>query len=241
MHYAHVTIDDLLTRLFVPVARLAIGRGLGIRDVTEPLKRAFLTVAQRQAGPEATDSRIALLTGLQRRDVLRLRREAPASRPAPAPARLLQAWPEDDRLARSGPEPSFEALARAISQDVHPRTLLDLLSDAGAVASEGDAVRLLRRDYVPPAGSDAQLSWLAGNLHDHGMAAVGNVLGDGGFFDRAADFSGQSAAEAAGLAALFEDRQMTVLREVAAAADAGRGDGPVRIRFGGYGYWEEAT
>lgn len=240
MQSAHVTLDDLLTRLLIPVARLALGRGLGLRDLSDPLKRAFLEAARLRAGPDATDSRLAAATGVQRRDVARLRAAAPTPRRTPAPARLLQAWPDRETLPRTGPAPSFEALARATSQDVHPRTLLDLLIDAGAVVEAGDDVRLLRRDYLPPAGSEAQLAWLAGNLHDHGMASVGNVLGEGGGFDRAAAFSGLTEAEAARLADLFAARQMEVLREIAAAAEAAEGEGPIRVRFGGYGYREES-
>ncbi|SFI94706.1 hypothetical protein SAMN04488095_1803 [Jannaschia pohangensis] len=233
-------LDDLLTRLLMPVARLAIGRGLGVRDLSDPLKRAFLAVAEQQEGARQTDSRLALVTGLQRRDVVRLRDARPAERLPSAPARLLTDWPEGAAtLPRIGPAPSFEALARATSQDIHPRTLLDLLVAAGSVAAEGDDVRLVRRAYVPGGGSPEQLEYLAANLHDHGTAAVSNVLSGAEFFDRAAHYTGFHADQVEDLRALFERRQMEVLREIAQAASAMEGGGPLRARFGGYAYWED--
>jgi hypothetical protein len=142
-------------------------------------------------------------------------------------------------IPRTGPAPSFEALARSVRRDVHPRALLDQLVAAGSVAEEGERVRLLRRAYAPGGGAPEQIAYLADNLHDHGAAAVANVLSDRGFFDRAAHFGGLSTDAATALAELFDRRQMEVLREVAEAARARqREDGPVRVRFGGYGYSE---
>ena len=240
MQIAQVTLDDVLTRLLMPVARFAMARGLGVRDLSDPMKRAFLSVADRDAERRATDSRLAAATGLQRRDVTRLRAAAPAPRAAALPARLLSAWPDvTESLRRGGDAPSFEALARGVSRDVHPRTLLDLLVAAGAIEVSGDTVRLLRRDYVPAGGSPEQLGYLADTLHDHGMAAVANVTGSAAYFDRAAHYDGLTLDEARAIAARFEMRQMDALAEVAEAAGRAQGDGDWRIRFGGYGYWEE--
>ncbi|WP_052501066.1 DUF6502 family protein [Jannaschia aquimarina] len=237
--------DDLLTRLFVPLARLAMGRGFGFRDVVDPLKRAFLIVAQEREGKQ-TDSRLSLATGLQRRDVVRLRADGLAPREPSSPARIVSDWLRqhsvDGRptpLPRLGPAPSFEALARAVRQDVHPRTLLDLLVEAGTVRVADDTVELLSRAYAPGRGSSEQLAYLADNLHDHGAAAVANVLDGPRFFDRAAHYSGLTFAQAEALGRIYEAKQMNVLQVVGERAAGMQGDGPVRVRFGGYGYWEE--
>ena len=231
-------IADVLTRMLLPLARLSIGRGLGVRDVLDPLKRAFLLAAQEGQG-RRTDSALALATGLQRRDVVRLRGEGLAPRPPSAAARIVADWPAAERLPRSGPAPSFEALARAVRRDVHPRSLLDLLIAAGSVVEEGDDVRLLRRAYAPGGGSPEQLAYLADNLHDHGTAAVANVLDGRGFFDRAMHYDGLTVAQAEILAARFADGQMALLRDLSSEARGRQGGGAVRVRFGGYGYWEE--
>lgn len=240
-------MDDLFTRLFLPLARLAIGRGLGFRDVVDPLKRAFVQAAA-DGTERQTDSRLSLLTGLQRRDVARLR-DHPAKPPEPSsPARIVSDWLRDPQsvdtggapkpLPRTGSAPSFEALARAVRQDVHPRTLLDALEAAGTVRVDGDIVHLLRRDYTPGGGSQAQMAYLADNLHDHAAGAVANVLHGAGHFERAAHYSGLSLAQAEALSARFAEAQLGILSDIAAEAAEMQGTGPVRVRFGGYGYWE---
>ncbi|MEL6585977.1 MAG: hypothetical protein AAFY65_05985 [Pseudomonadota bacterium] len=237
-----MTISDVLTRVLIPVARLAMARGMGVRDVLDPLKRAFLTVAQERAAARITDSRLSVLTGLQRRDVVRLREQVAASPAPPAPARLLQAWPQGvARLPRMGDTGSFEALARDIRQDVHPRTMLDLLSEAGAIAVEGEAVRLIRRDFLPAGGSPEQLTYLAENLHDHGSAAVTNVTAQGSHFDRAAHFTGLHAADVEALAAFHREAETAILMEIAERTAKMDGTGTCRVRFGGYAYSEDTT
>ena len=235
-----MTPRDALERLLVPLAALAMGRGLGLRDAVEAMKTAFLHAAERGLAPgeRATDSRLALASGLTRRDVARLRREGPARRPPPAPARILADWPAEAAIPRTGPAPSFEALARAVRQDVHPRALLDTLVASGAVREEGDAVRLLRRAWLPEAGTPEQMAYLVDNLHDHAAAAVANVLRGAGHYDRAVHFEGLDPQAARELAARFADGQDRLLAEIAARAAAAPG-GAARLRFGGYGITED--
>lgn len=244
-------MDQVFLRLFLPLARLAIGRGLGFRDVTDPLKRAFLVAASEGAG-RPTDSRLALATGLQRRDVARLRDQGVAPRAPSSPARIVSDWlrgpatvgsdgePLDLPLRAGSDGPSFEALAKAVRQDVHPRTLLDLLVDAGTVEVDGDVARLVSQSYAPGGGSPEQVRYLADNLYDHGAAAVANVLSQVGHFDRAAHYSGLTQEQAEGLAARFDAAQSALLQDIAAEAAAMQDDGPIRVRFGGYSYSEES-
>ena len=89
-----------------------------------------------------TDSRVALATGLQRRDVVRLRGpESIGTDGAPLP------------LPRTGEAPSFEALARAVRPDLHPRTMLDQPEVAGTVRVDGDTFHKVKRSYAPGGGS----------------------------------------------------------------------------------------
>jgi hypothetical protein len=81
-------------------------------------------------------------------------------------------------LKRQGRAPSFEALAQSVTQDVHPRTLLDELCRLGlaTVDAESDTVRLVRDSFVPSQDGDRMLSFLGANVGDHLAAAVSNVL-----------------------------------------------------------------
>ena len=76
-----------------------------------------------------TDSEISLITGLQRRDVARLRKSVPLDR---GQTRWHVSWRNGKLinvcrqvLPRTG-DNSFDVLARSVAKDVHPRTLLDV-------------------------------------------------------------------------------------------------------------------
>ena len=247
-------------RVLRPLVRLAIAHGLKFRDLSEWLKIAYVSGAERWAdakGTRATDSRVAMLTGLQRKDIKAIRaQDRPAVRPplaGPLP-RLIRAWRNDAPftlpdggpavLARSGDEASFEALAATISTDLHPRSLLDELVRLDLVAVTEDGVELLAEAYLPGQGEDASLSYLGANLGDHAETAVANVLGetDPLHFERAAHFNRLTPAALAEVEALARRLQQETLEKIAARAaalqKAGRGNPAAtgRFRCGAYVY-----
>ena len=181
-----------MAALLDPLARLAVARGLTCASVEDLLKAAFVEAARR-AQPESAGerivSRVATATGLSRREVTRLLDAPdvlPPARPAPA-TQLFTRWQADPSLhdargrplplPRTGPAPSFEALARAVTQDVHPRSLLDELRRLGLVAVDGETVTLLRDSVVAGSDSERAYRFLGSNVGDHLRAGVDNVLG----------------------------------------------------------------
>lgn len=234
-------MDRVFDRIFRPLARLAMAKGLRYADVAERLRRAFLGVAMDQAGVGAPVSRLSVLSGLQRRDIKGML-EAPdagkETRPDPL-ARIVALWlaqHDGAVLVRHGEDGSFDRLARMVRQDVHPRSFLDALEEAGTVAVDGDTVRLLKHAHVPLEGSEAQIDYLARNVGDHLAASVGNVLGEAPAFDLAVHYNGLSAEAVAELEALWRARMRPVLEEMNALAEAhqAQGDGAMRFRAGGY-------
>ena len=182
-----------LASLLEPIALLAVSRGLPFTSVEDLLKAAFVEAARR-AQPESAGlrivSRVATATGLTRREVTRLLeapRGLPSARPSPA-TQVFTRWRADPAfrdkrgkvvaLPRQGPAPSFEALARSITQDVHPRSLLDELCRLGLALEEGEKVRLVRDSVVAARDSERAYGFLAGNVGDHLRAGVANVLAD---------------------------------------------------------------
>lgn len=184
---------EAMRRLTEPLAALSVARGLPYATVEEIVKRSFVEAA-RAAQPEGAGerlvSRISTATGLNRREVTRLTqqdasREAPRRSPA---TQVFTRWLADPKLKtrqgeiralpRQGPAPSFETLARSVTSDVHPRSLLDELCRLGLAREEGDTVHLVQRSFVPQGDSDRMLGFLGSNVGDHLRAAVSNVLGD---------------------------------------------------------------
>jgi hypothetical protein len=189
-------LQDALRALLVPLARLAVARGLPFAAVEGMLKRAFVeAAAEAHPGllPHRKVSRISTVTGINRREVTRLTQAAPTVRPRGRSlvSELFAHWLTDPRyrtpegepraLPRQGPAPSFETLAQTITRDVHSRSLLDeLLRLELATLDEARDTVVLSRHAVPRGDSVRMLGFLGENVGDHLRAAVDNVLGGGG-------------------------------------------------------------
>ena len=180
--------------LMLPLARLLVARGVPYAQAEESLKTAMVQAA-REAHPDGLPhrlvSRIATTTGINRREVTRLTRfdSAPAEPQRSAAANTFMRWRTNPAyldaqgrpltLARQGDAPSFESLARGVTQDVHPRSLLDELLRLGLARHDADAdsVALILDAFVPSTDRVRMLEFLAHNVGDHLSAAVANVLG----------------------------------------------------------------
>ena len=190
----HKALVEATQALMAPLARLLVARGVPYASAEESLKAAMVEAA-RAAHPDGLPhrlvSRIATTTGLNRREVTRLTR-APEERAAPqrsSAAELFTRWRtapayQDERghprvLPRQGAAPSFESLARSVTQDVHPRSLLDELLRLGLARHDTatDSVALILDAFVPSTDRARMLEFLSHNVGDHLSAAVANVLG----------------------------------------------------------------
>ena len=241
-----------LDPLFAAFARLTVARGILFPDLMERLKHHYIEAAKSMTNGKITDSRLSVLTGLQRRDIVRLR-DIPAKEQTPNHlARLVALWQtetlySDDgtpiALPQTGPAPSFQSLARDVRRDVHPRTMLDELLATGTVAinEANQSVQLIKSSYQPLAGSEQQLAYLANNFGDHLSAATENVLGHTPpHFERAVHYTGLTAAQIDELKADYNAGQMALLEQLSQKAAAMKklpsGGATDRFRAGGYFY-----
>ncbi len=245
-------MPDPLAPLFKAFARLTVARGILLPDLIELLKRHYIDAAKAMTKGKITDSRLSLLTGLQRRDIVRLRNLTPKQQVPNHLARLVALWQNETAystnglpkaLPKNGAAPSFEALARIVRRDVHPRTMLDMLLASGTIAINEDdqSVQLMKTSYQPLAGSEDQLAYLANNFGDHLSAATDNVLGlTPPHFERAVHYTGLTAAQIAELKADFDLGQMALLEQLSQKAAAMKKlpslDATDRFRAGGYFY-----
>ena len=238
------TLDHILA----PLARLLVARGVVFGDLMERMKGHYVQAAAEQTEGKITDSHLSVMTGLQRRDIARLRAfEHKAPKPNPL-TRLVALWQTHPLysdngkalpLPRTGDAPSFESLARDVRQDVHPRALLDTLFAVGTVQLCKETVELVQTAYVPLAGSEEQLDYLASNVGDHLAAAADNVLAAHPLhFERAAHYTGLTEAQVEALQTKFEAAEMKLLQDIAQEAEtlkAGNSSGAsARFRAGGY-------
>jgi hypothetical protein len=180
-------LEKAVVALLRPLVRLVLKRGIAFGEFAELAKQAYVEVARSDfavPGRKVTVSRVAVLTGLTRKEASRLLQEESAS-PGDPPrrrinraARVLAAWVEDRhyRNARGGPAslefdarlgPSFSSLVAEHGGDVTPRAVLDELLRVGVVQRlKNGRIRLVERAYVPVADEAEKLAILGTDVGD---------------------------------------------------------------------------
>lgn len=256
---------DAIAALLAPLARLALSQGLTAPHLDEAMRRALVQVSKEMLLAQGLAehrlvSRISASVGLTRREVMRLTQLGPAGQLDPGgslAAEVFTRWAADPALRdaqgrrqplrRLGPAPSFEALARSVTQDVHPRSLLEELCRLGMARldDEGDTVSLLREAFVPGQDRAHMLRFLADNVGDHLSGAVDNVLANGPslHFDQAVFADELSAASLQAMHAFIAGQWRRLLEEavpvleqhIDADKQAGRPQDK-RLRVGLYSY-----
>ncbi|MDD2880054.1 MAG: DUF6502 family protein [Rhodoferax sp.] len=190
-----------IAQVLQPLARLMIGHGLQLPSMVELLKKALVDEAVGAYGladKGSSDTRIALLTGVHRKDVKRLR-EAPESTDlvtpmVPVAASVVARWISEPHylnadqsarpLARTPKrgqmgEPDFTTLVAEVSRDVGARAVLDELERLGVVSLQDDGyVALKSNAFVPKEGLSESFHFLAANVSDHLATAVHNLAPD---------------------------------------------------------------
>jgi Family of unknown function (DUF6502) len=159
--------------LLGPLIRILLRQGISYAEFSEIAKAVYVEVALKDfkvAGRKATRTRVAVMTGLTRKEVKRVIDEAVKDRYEPKSkfsrlGRVLVGWHTDTDF--TGPyglplelqyetnnpgELTFAELVKRHSGDMSPRSILDELIRVGAVR-ETDAgwYRVLRREYITDA------------------------------------------------------------------------------------------
>jgi len=189
---------DSLARVVRPLVRRLLAAGIPFGRVEARLRELFVEVAETELpvpGRRQTDSRIALVTGINRKEVRRIRSAdrklaGPRSFGMNRAASLISRWQTDreatDRAGRPRPlpyqaarGPSFMKLARKITEDLAPRILLDELVRSGAVELRADDVVVLKGEaYVPKVEIGEQLEILAEDPAELVETILANILGE---------------------------------------------------------------
>jgi len=166
-------------RILRALARVLMRQGIDYAAFSDIAKRVFVSVATEEFGIRsrpASKSRVALLTGINRREVARVQRLAERDAPMEVfnPAlRLVSLWIRESayrgddgqplELDVLGPEPSLEALRARACPDI-PITAVtrELLQSGVARSADGDSTRpgriaLVTDAYVPREDVTAKL------------------------------------------------------------------------------------
>jgi hypothetical protein len=182
-----------------PIVRILLRCGVTWKEIAELLKAVYVDVASADYGKRgrpANASRVAMLTGLSRRDVKRARdRLARAAPDALAPiakmnhaSRVLTGWFQDPDfvdakgkprlLAFDGPR-GFDVLVKRYAQDIPSTALVKELKAVGAVeATPQGRLRAKMRYYSPAAPDDEAVLRSGSVLQDLGATVAENLIRD---------------------------------------------------------------
>ncbi len=164
----------MFVKLFRPLVRVALRHGLSAPELEEILRWTYVDVVttddEFRLRHKQTDSRAAMLTGLSRKEVRRLKLMPPphqseqGNRYTNRAARVINGWTEDQRfsegkdkprlLSLKNENPAFEDLVQQYGADVPPKTVLDeLIRCELAEIVDGEWLRLKQTNYIPPSGT----------------------------------------------------------------------------------------
>lgn len=179
------TLRTALLTLLRPLIRICLRNGFSAKAFFELVRRVYADVAHEEFGIDgklATTSRVAILTGLTRKDVQRLLDTEQPDMAADMDqynraASVLSGWIKDPDFAdgrgqptpllMSGAKASFSELVRRYSGDMPPRAMLDELLRVGAIGQLKDGrICLLSRAYVPEQGPEQILTILGSDTAD---------------------------------------------------------------------------
>ena len=171
-------ISAAVIRLLKPLVRMMLRNNISHAAFCELAKFAYVEIASQEFTLEhkkQTVSRVATITGLTRREVVRIQSTEQEDRENlilrfNRAARVVAGWVRDPRfcdaignpaaLEYDGEGDTFTRLAYGYSGDVPPRAVLDELVLAGVAQRVGKKIKLLHRAYVPTTSIGEKLAIL---------------------------------------------------------------------------------
>lgn len=191
-------LSAAVTTLLRPLVRLLLRNGISFGNFSDLAKRVFVDVATEEfgiPGRKQSKSRVSIITGLSRKEVLRVKRfpapdDSGASHRYNRASRVVSGWVRDRSFADGQGNPadlpfdegeqSFTRLVRLYSGDSPPRALLDELQRVGVVTRtpEGN-IRLVERSYIPKEGEVDKIGILGTDVSDLISTIDHNILHPG--------------------------------------------------------------
>jgi hypothetical protein len=177
-------LQQAVMRMLRPLVRLLLRHGVAHASLVEWLKQLYVQTAAAEfavEGRKQSISRIALVTGIHRKEVKRVLEQSPTTEAPPhrhnRAARIIHGWRNDSdftdatgeplELAFNGTEHDFNALVKRYSGDIPARAVLDELVRTGIVEhSRNGTLRLLKPGYIPCQSDDDMLQLAGDSVRD---------------------------------------------------------------------------
>jgi|GEM_PF-652397 len=192
---SNIAFHKAIRQLVRPLVRMAIKRGVSVNDLYTWLKAVYVEEAEsfKIEGKKQSTSRIALLTGLDRKEVARLRKlnedidallHQQAKRTNRA-VRAINAWQKEPAYSKDrkpkplplyGESSSLQQLTLEHCGDISVVTVLKELEQTGLVIIDADNVVTLKdSSYIPHKDSEELLDLMGQAGHDLLGSAAYNI------------------------------------------------------------------
>ena len=177
-----------------PLVRIMLHFEISHSEFAELAKRAYVDMAYKHftiPNRKKTYSRVAVISGLSRKEVVRLTQTQPeeppeVKGPLNRASRVISGWLLDadfnDPAGRPrilplrGDSCSFEQLVARYSGDITSRAILDELLRVGAIDKpDRDKVRLLHHGYIPQQGVGEKFGILSDCVADLLSSGIHNI------------------------------------------------------------------
>lgn len=188
---------EALRAILEPLVRLLIANGVTFPAFARIGKEVYIEVGTRDFSlsfKKQTDSRVALVTGITRKEIGQIRRgqvPRPSSRATMSygiATRVISRWLTEDAYRNGEGEPlalpydesegtpNFVGLVAEIGGDIPPRAVVDELIRVGTVElTPSGHVRLVQRAYIPVSGAAAKLAILGNDAAELIRAIAHNI------------------------------------------------------------------
>ncbi len=182
-------------QLFEPIARVLLRNGVSWKELANTAKAAYVKSATQHFGIDGRPtniSRVALMTGLTRKEVSRLRKlpedDHTALTHMNRASRVLSGWHQDEAFSdeQGNPLPlspegdsSFATLCSQYAPDVPATALLKELINAGTIKETSDSLLIAKaRYYMPEQMDPVQLLRFGSVMEDMGNTIAHNLHRD---------------------------------------------------------------
>lgn len=227
----HESLQKAVTRVLSPLVRLLLRHGVSHAEFANWSKQAYVDAAARHFGINGkapSVSRIAIVTGINRKEVKRIR-DLPADVDTGVAkhnraVRVVTGWLQDREfltargrprvLAYGDAEESFNRLVRRHGGDVPARAMLDELVRVGTVDYENGRVTLVRRGYVPHESESALLDLFATSATDLLTTLDHNLSGEERRLQMSVAYDNVTREGIEAFRVLSAERGLALLREL---------------------------
>ena len=223
-----------VSALLRPLVRLLLRNGIPYRTFSDIAKRVYVDVAMEEfgiPGRKQSKSRVSIITGLSRKEVLRVRRLPSTDDPGAVErynraARVIAGWVRDPRFHRESGRPMdlpfegdaacFGDLVKIYSGDAPARAVLDELVRVGTVERTQDGkIRLLERSFIPKTGEIEKIGILGVDASDLISTIDHNIRKtDDLFFQRKVCYDNLPSGTIPGFRGMAADRAQALLEDL---------------------------